>query len=263
MTMATYRREVMTTGRSMSRLLAALVTAIGLLAAVPASAQDDGRGFRIKSKPTDHRQADPERPTTFMQAMAACMARKSDMPVKLMRTVPASEEEHALIAQAKSRLNRCLPDSSTELGEWLDNKLTTTVSFDIGLLRGTLAEALVERKYKTQLAEVASGSRSLVSDEFSPERFYGTRSSDIERMFSQAFAGCVVGTDAAGAARLLATESETPEERQAIHAIIPALSSCVMQGQTLKVDPPALRASLAEAVYYALEYDRPVAGNDQ
>lgn len=60
---------------------------------------------------------------------------------------------------------------------------------------------------------------------------------------------CVVRTDPAGSAALLATAIASDEERAALKAVAPALPACISAGQTIKLDYASIRASTAIAYY--------------
>lgn len=60
---------------------------------------------------------------------------------------------------------------------------------------------------------------------------------------------CVARTAPAEVRALLRTEPASPEERAAVAALSPALTACVRQGQTMRLNRPGLRAIVALATY--------------
>lgn len=74
-----------------------------------------------------------------------------------------------------------------------------------------------------------------------------------------AFADCVVGSDPYTADFFYRTTSGSGEEKRAIDGLMPALGSCLPQGQQVELSPPLLRVWLGEALWHAATNNRPSA----
>ncbi len=150
---------------------------------------------------------------------------------------------------ASTRLIATIPDT---LGEWrilygpirsrLDQCSMMGVSVTNALLRGAIAEALLETAYPVlpvpaQAVAVAPiawprGHRS--APNLAPIYELGR---------------CVVASNPRGVARLLAAEPFSGDESQALRALSPMLEPCLDQGTTFNTNRETLRAVLSESLF--------------
>lgn len=227
----------------------------GLLLASPAHAQIEGTakptGFTLNNRETDWRKVSALTPPHLTLAVTArCLVDKRPEAIAAyLASVPASAEEGQAYVGFEDRIDNCMPDMDmSEVPPAQRARGRMTMVFEPSALRGALAEALMrEARTPIRLELVAQGDDGM----YVAEQFHGARSGEPERAFSLGFAGCVMGNNAERLAGLFNTEPGSREEREAIMAMAPSFNQCVMEGQQLRINPPALRNQLAEATYYA------------
>lgn len=228
------------------------------LAALPVavSAQIEGNrkptGFTLRAYETDHRTVNAATPSQVTLAMTArCLADNRAEHVRAyLASVPGSEAEIGAYEAFQERIGPCMPRIDfSEVGNLQRGRGTLSLGFDHGSLRGALAEAIMREE-----DTIIDTGRLALGDEgmYVAERFHGQRSEIPARVFSLGFAGCVMGYNAERIEALLSTSPASTEERDAIMAMVDSFGGCVMEGQTLKIDPSTLRNQMAEVVYYAM-----------
>lgn len=240
----------------MIRLFALVLAAFMAAVPVAASAQIEGEreptGFTLDNRETDFRTVNASTPPQVTLAMTArCLADTRTQDVRAyLATVPASAAETAAYEAFQERIGRCMPRTDfSSVGNMQRARGTLSLGFDHGSLRGALAEALMrEDDMAIDPARLALGEDGM----FVAERFHGARSDNMGRVFSLGFAGCVMGLNAERIEALLQSGPGSPEERTAVVAMADSFGGCVMEGQTLALDPSTLRNQLAEVVYYTM-----------
>lgn len=237
-------------------LLALVLAAVTAVLPVAASAQIEGdrkpTGFTLNSREIDFRTVDAATPPEVTLAITArCLANNRAAQVRAyLASVPASPAETTAYEAFQERISRCMPRIDfSDVGNMQRARGTLTLGFDHGSLRGALAEALM-RKDDTLIdpERLAVGEDGM----YAAERFHGSRSDDMNSVFSLGFAGCVMGLNSDRIEPLLSSGPGSPEERAAVVAMADSFGDCVMEGQTLALDPSTLRNQLAEVVYYTL-----------
>ena len=237
--------------------LALLTTLLAVAVAVPASAQrqQTGMGFRLGQDVQDHRKVRADTPPGQVLMMTAeCLASKRAKLVDAyLRTIPASAEEGASYEAISPHVTKCMPDMAFEnVGNVQSARGKLTLSFDHSVLRGALAEAAL-RKADIDIAVPVKFHDD--AGMYAAEQYHAGRSTDLQRVYTLGFAGCVMGYNAASLEKLFATGPGSSEERAVIQAMAPSFSECVMEGQTLSIQPSMLRNQIAEALYYAVRVE--------
>ena len=231
-------------------ILAALCASL----ASPAAAQRENRGFRLGQEDRDHREASPtDSPYLVLARTARCTVRKERAKIaELLTTVPASPEEAAWFEGAGDLLDDCVPmPEMMPVGNMRSARGVLRLSTNDTQLRGALAEAMLARvRGRASVADAIPQGEAAV---LLAETVLGARSAQPERAFALGFAGCVADANRGLLGQLFETEPGSAAERNAIRAMAPSFGGCVLAGQTLQVDPSALRLSLAEVTYYAFE----------
>lgn len=235
----------------------AICIAAGLAALpVAVTAQIEGErkptGFTLRAIQTDHRTVNAATPPHVTLARTAqCLADNRTEQVRAyLASVPASPAEGAAYEAFEGRISRCMPRIDfSGVGNMERARGTLNLGFDHASLRGALAEAMMrEDDTVIDSRQLALGDDGM----YVAERFHGQRSSDLARVFSLGFAGCVIGYNPERIEGLLSSTPASAEERDAIRSMAESFGSCVMEGQTLSIDPSTLRNQVAEVVYYAM-----------
>jgi len=83
------------------------------------------------------------------------------------------------------------------------------------------------------------------------ERTYPLSANNPAVHASMDFADCVVAQDPHSADYFYRTAPQSDAEMEAIQALVPALGSCLPQGQEMEIDPTALRLWIGEGLWHA------------
>ena len=229
-----------------------LVAVVALAVPATAQRQQTGMGFRLGQEVQDHRKVRADTPPAevLMMTSRCLVSKRGKLVEEYLRSVPASAAEQAGYSALDPHITKCMPDMAFEtVGNVQSARGKLTLSYDHGTLRGALAEAAL-RKADAEIVVPTAFRED--AGMYAAERFHGGRSIDLERVYSLGFAGCVMGYNTEALSDLFETGPGTLEERKAIQAMAPSFGECVMEGQTLSVQPSILRNQIAETLYYAI-----------
>ncbi|QKG71665.1 hypothetical protein [Erythrobacter mangrovi] len=213
----------------------ALVTFVAL----PTAASAQWTGSRIGST------AKRGNPSEVMQITAECVARRGPgYAFDLMESLPGSEDEFLIIRRNEGDIGNCMDSSDVAVGNW-------QLSFVARSFRRSLVREMVRvqlrRKVDTSL--LASGESWFVEAvAAAPE---GTRG-DLAYLSYMDFGDCVVASAPQESIELAKSEPESTDERLAVQALVPFLSSCLGQGQELKLSTETLRLAVTEPLYHRI-----------
>lgn len=225
--------------------------AAGGVVVSPANAQRK-MGFRFGQEQRDWRDIGADTPPNLALFWTArCLVTKHRNEVKLyLATVPGNFEEQLRYEPIGKDFWDCTPDMAFDgVGNMRSATGTMRFKFEHADLRGALAEALMRKEdIEIRSEKIALGDDGM----YVAEKFHGARSSVPARAFALGFAGCVMGHNPDGIAKLLSTEPGGKQESEAVMEMAPSFSQCIMEGQKLSVTAPALRNQIAEVVYYAI-----------
>ena len=89
------------------------------------------------------------------------------------------------------------------------------------------------------------------------EREYPLSSDNAAVRTAMIFADCVVAQDPHGADYFFRTAAGSETEIAALQEIVPAISACLPQGQSMEIDPNAMRQWLGEGLWHAANNSYP------
>jgi hypothetical protein len=115
-------------------------------------------------------------------------------------------------------------------------------------LRGAIAERLLYRDF----ASIGAEPRHRAVPVFASVRRDDLRSANenVRRLLAMLeLASCVARAEPAKVYAFFATERGSPAEHASMAALAPAISACLVEGQTFEMSPPVFRAFLAEGAY--------------
>lgn len=157
---------------------------------------------------------------------ARCVARRRPAEAEAVLQLDYSREDYDRTARdLASRSWQCRPDG--------------TLRFSRVLFAGGLAEERL-----AALLDGESLERRLVAGSVAP------------RDGTEAIGQCLVRSEPAAVARLLATEPASSDETRQIEALTPRVVGCVAAGEVLRVSQPSLRAIAAIAAYRLVQHNR-------
>ncbi|HEV7658261.1 MAG TPA: hypothetical protein VGO55_00290 [Allosphingosinicella sp.] len=163
---------------------------------------------------------------------SSSLRRRAERFVRLIPGQPDYGAEAVAIATS-----RCAP---LQLGG------QARISFQPILFRSALFSALYQREFgRTAPSDLRSAPPLSLADEF-----YGDTSTLPQDLrLIRALGDCAARADTAGVHAMLRTEAGSRDERPALDAAIPVLSSCLPAGRDLRFSRGMLRGILAEGLY--------------
>lgn len=215
--------------------------AFGLLIALaaPAGAQYGGGSAPAAPPPPEGGQSSapaapavPTPPAEVLRAAACAVARDATVATALLATQPRSTQERERVLNLLRTAQRCLR---------MREQIATPTMF----ARGAAAEAVYEAQFAAPVAarSPALGAAPLPRPAPSAERIVAV----LAPMYDLVDCATPRAPDLVRA--LLATEPGSPEETNALGAMNAAFAPCVPTGTQLGIDPRAMRAFFAEAIY--------------
>ncbi len=129
--------------------------------------------------------------------------------------------------------------------------LGTQARFTPMALRNWLSEKAYLEQHK-QFTAVAADAPPV------PERSYYSRAGVMKGQAYGIFSDCIVKEDALAADALVRTQRGSPDERAAAAALVPAMSACLPDGQTLTLDQQIIRGLAAQGLWQRYEAPKPV-----
>ena len=165
---------------------------------------------------------------------AACVAGRNASDVDaLLATSPFTADEREKSVRLLRAAERCL-------------RLRSPIATSAMVFRGAAAETLYETRFA--LPPSARSPAAAAAPFFRPADVAGNANAALLTTHFE-LAQCVAPAQPTLVRALLATEPGTDAERTALTALHPALGACVPAGTQLRIDPGAIRATLAEALY--------------
>lgn len=166
---------------------------------------------------------------------SACVARQSPGVARaLMATPLESREERRLARQLYGGNSAGCMDGRAVL------------SSNIGEIRGTVAEALLEREAEALArlgqAPAQPAVRAVVAE---------------GRLFVANYARCIADADPAKSVRMLAAEPRSPEERDVLLSFGDTLNDCMPMGVAYRIDRFDVRNHIAVRLYEVATAGRP------
>lgn len=215
--------------------------ALGLSVGGGASAQQES-GTRL---PKDQEWEVTESQAKAIQTthrMAECVVKsRGDQWSQVLAEVPGTAVE-------AEKTRRLAVEADTCLGMVAGGAYDLTqLRFKPSVLRGPIAEALLERNFYSAVRRRDKLARpfEMGSAIARPEMSDRTRTSLIVLDFAE----CVYRSAAADTNALFATEPASPAEKAAIDRLVPRLGPCLSTGMEFTFNPLFLRGALAEAAY--------------
>lgn len=167
------------------------------------------------------------------QQYAKCAVQRYE-GAELLATQPGSPEEAEVLAEYGRR--SCAAPSSNS-----------------GLLRGVVAEQLFKDDFGAIGSQPTRDSIEIFTVDSS--ELEAMDANGKKRLEMVAFGTCVAAAYPAKSTELLQTGTGSPAESKLIAEIQPAFSSCLSEGDQLRLEKPELRGVVAEGVYrLALTY---------
>jgi len=208
-----------------------------------AAERQTGSALYTKPKNLD----DPEASARFSKFVASCALQRAEGTMR--KFVHYSDPVSANLAAAdlpwhriRHVLEQCMADRSHRLG--VNASLSKVgMSFTMSRLRALLVEEIYLKD---------NGSAPFISLD-TPEgtdRQFVSSGKDLERARGlAAFADCLVYRDVSRADALLRTEPGSSDEAEVSRALVPELSNCLMEGQTIAFSPSSIRALAADGLW--------------
>lgn len=212
--------------------LKVLGCAVSLLAATTATAQiyrgHDGSPSDRELKAVASPEANAREQ---MQKFARCLLVRSPKRTEAYLALPPGSAEADNEARSLSiSFNDCLRSG--------------TMKFNPTLLRGAMYEALYIRDFPmegpTRFASATPGAPAVQP---------GTGPASPEVAALMQVGECIARAERPGSRALVLSKPGTADEDVAIKTVVPALSSCLPAGQTVRFSPSVLRGSIAEMLY--------------
>jgi hypothetical protein len=207
--------------------------------AAPARAQEEfDETARAPAEGEQVRQHAPAEAERAMAQFSRCtvdngsLRRRAERFVRLIPGRPDYSAEAVAIATS-----RCVP---------LQTDGQATMRFPPVLFRSALFSAFYRREFaRTAPADMGSVPPLSLANEFEGD----VATLPQELRFIRAIGDCAARADTARVHALLRTEVGSDEERPALDAAIPVLSSCLPAGRELRFSRGMLRGILAEGLY--------------
>lgn len=217
---------------------------LALLSASPAPAQlkpEAQTGSRIETKPV---KIDPKRAGLVMKNFARCVYRANPaLAVRLLANSDPVSIDFATMKTSPQKLNDafgmadCLGEEMGALSLGMGLKMSAT------RLRPLMAEEdyLFQHKAAPALPEGATETLN--------RSYVGTEKNAARARSLAEFADCIVFRDTVHADALLRTAPNSNEEGAAARGLAPSLGACLVQGQTIELTAPAVRAMVADGLW--------------
>ena len=220
--------------------LVGLVVGLGVLAiSAPVAAQWTGSRIGQNAKKKD--------PDAVMRVTAECIAARGPAyAYEILDALPGSEEEFRIIRRNEGDISLCMGSS---------DKLAVggvEMAFTARGLRPMLAEELLRREF---LQPVATASLSAGDAWFLPQLAMArdaNASADYAYLSYLEFGDCVVAGDPASALDFLKAEPDSQAASKALGELMPALSPCISNGETLELTAKSLRFALTEPALHRI-----------
>ncbi len=216
---------------------AASAAVVMLTIAAPAQAQHTGTRLGKNIEKPDIPKA--------MQIMADCTIKRREPLVRSwFNTLPGSVEEDRIFDRELGDLGLCLDDRLLVV----DGK---TLEVTASMVRGPLALAFARRELRPNPAAPAA---SKDVPWFTPKLAVLAENAPVDRVMLGLydFGHCVAVTDWPNARNLVLSAEGSAEQKEAVSALMPALSPCLQNDIELKLTPANLRRALAEPMVHML-----------
>ena len=169
------------------------------------------------------------RHSTLIEQLADCVVReKPGLAERLLASAHGGIEEFGLARTIAKSATRCMRNSRLGMPTWI--------------LRGAVAGAWLRAS-----ARALDQARSLPIR--APVRVPAASDNGV---FMRMLSTCVVEAAPQESADLVAASADEAAAKRAVGALGPALSACIPETVELRINPPELRANLADAVYRRL-----------
>lgn len=226
------------------RALFALIATAALLGASPALAQLEPKaetGTRMEKKPE---KIEPKRAGFIMKNFARCVYRANPtLAVRLLANSDPVSIDFTTMQTTPQKLT-----DAFAMGDCLGEEMGV-LSMGMGMrmnvtrLRPLMAEEDYLFRLKTPSTLAADATETL------PRSFVGTAANQLRARSLADFADCIVFRDPARADALLRTTPNSIEEGGAARALSASLGACLVQGQTIELTAPTVRAIVADGLW--------------
>jgi hypothetical protein len=128
--------------------------------------------------------------------------------------------------------------------------IESRLSFDTRALRYMMAEGAYLYHYGDAAPAGMAPDTAAASPTWNVDRHYVSTGEDLGKArFFGDFADCIVAKDPVSADRLVRTEIQSPEERQAAMQLVDALGACLIAGHEFELTPTNIRNFAADGLW--------------
>ena len=208
-----------------------------------AFAQDEPANMPASRLKTPFVEANTDRARKYMKDFAKCVyRRKPERSEKLLRYSDNASINYSAVGFERDEIETKLSLSSCA-GDVMDGRQESVV---VRISPLSLRNHLAEEAY---LSHNASALVIAESDDEVLSNRYETLTATDKTRFRAAFADCVVYHAVREADALIRTSVATDEERQAVKALVPALSQCLTDGQEMELTVKTIRGLAADGLW--------------
>ena len=134
--------------------------------------------------------------------------------------------------------------------EFRPTAIQSTISFQPRNLRAMLTEAAYLARFPDAQPAGMAPDMTAAAPDWNVGRKYFSEGENLGKArFFGDFSDCIVAKDPVGADRLLRTEMESAEEREAAMAMVDALGACLVAGNEITLQPENIRSFAADGLW--------------